>query len=208
MTIEITKVSGNYLHCQYPGQTSAQPVHVELDCREEGALSASYNPEIGSGVPETVHARFVLRWTIPALKADAANELLAKIAPLAERIVSGFDEVWNGSNFVGDFDDDADDACEDIEALCDKARGAGEDEALSVWQAADWYAGVGSARAQAAELGITENTTDDQLVKIAAREAQNAKSDGVDVLNNLDKYLESIRSFCIAEAKEVDDAAE
>ena len=90
MTITVRPVAGTELYTRYPGQSAAQSCHVELDA-ERGTLSAASNPEIGNAVPMAVHHGRVLRWQIQPLRADAANALLAEIAPLAERVVAGYE---------------------------------------------------------------------------------------------------------------------
>jgi hypothetical protein len=119
--IEIIEVEGNELFVQYQGQSQPQPVHVSLDCRT-GELSAEYDPEIGGSRPMDVHHGHVCRWRIPVLTAEAANALLADLAPIAQRVVDGYSSEWDGSNHVGRLSDDADDAAIDIDALCDASR--------------------------------------------------------------------------------------
>lgn len=198
MTIAITTVTGTELHVTYPRQTQAQPCYVELDARDDGRLSAAANPEIGNAVPFDVVHGHVQRWTIPALKADVANELLKEIAPLAERVVAGYESTWSGSNHVAAFDEDATVAIEAIGDLCDRA--GGEDEALSVWEAADWFSGLGGAVAQAHDLGITAETTDEQLAEIAKRETASARADSVDELSGIEEHLRWVRKTMIDEA--------
>ena len=115
--ITITPVEGDELYRRYRGETSQQPVYVSLDC-ETGELSAAASSIIGSGAPMDVFNGIVRRWRIPALTENAANALLAEIAPLAERVVAGFERVFDGSSHVGKYDDDAIDAAirKDIDA--------------------------------------------------------------------------------------------
>lgn len=185
--ITITPVEGDELHHQYPGQTAPQDCYVQLVC-ETGELSASYNGEIGNAVPVGVWHRRVRRWTIPALTESAANALLEEIAPLAERVVAGYSEVWDGSNHVGEFDADADAAVEAIARLCD--RDWSEGEVIAVWNAADYLGNIGSVQAQARALKVTTTTTDDELDTIAEEtEAEAAPA----VVNGVRKHLERLR---------------
>ena len=185
----IHPVAGAELHLHYPRQTSPQPCHVELDLRR-GDLSASANTEIGNAVPMAVHHGHVQRWTIPALRANSVNALLAEIAPLAGRVVAGYTSEWDGSYHVAVLNEDATDAQSEIEALCDATRS--DDEArLRVWSASDWFAAIGDRIAQAVGIGITAATTDDELDTIADRET--AAADDVDVLEGLRPYLRDLR---------------
>lgn len=195
--ITITPVAGTALHHRYRGQTSAQPAHVELDC-DTGELSASHNTEIGSGVPVKVWHSRTLRWRIPALTAEAANALLEEIAPLCERIVAGYEKVWDGNNHVGQFDDDAIAARDEVYALCD--RNWSEGEVIEVWDAADWYGAVGRVEAQANSLGITATTTDEELAAIEEREENEAAPR---LLEGLSRHLKMLRD----EARQARDEA-
>lgn len=194
-TIDITSVTGTELHHQYPGQTSPQPCYVELDCRT-GALSASYSGEIGNAVPAHVWHGHAQRWSIPALKGDAANALLEEIEPLAQRVVDGYSARWDGSNSVADFDEDAEAAREEIAALCERAEEdatRGDAGAVNVWEASEWLGGIGDRALQAGTYGITATTTDDELDAIETRVEEEAEGEGVDALTGLRKHLEWLR---------------
>lgn len=190
-TITITPVEGTALHHRYRGQTSAQPCHVELDC-DSGELSASHNAEIGSGVPVKVWHSRTLRWRIPALTAEAANALLEEIAPLCERIVAGYEKVWDGSNHVGQFDDDATEARDAVHALCD--RNWGEGEVIEAWDARDWYGAAGGFESQVSALGITATTTDEELAAIEEREENEAAPR---LLQGLGTHIKMLRQHAI-----------
>lgn len=187
--IEITGVSGSYLYHRYPGQTEAQGCHVELDC-ESGELTADYDTEIGNAVPMRVWHGHTQRWGIPALRGEACNELLEQLAPLAQRVCDGYRSEWDGSNHVARFDADAEAAREEIARLCERAD---DRDVLCVWDAADWYAAVGSRGQQRAALGITAATTDAELDAIVGREREQAASDGVDEVEGLRGYLTGLR---------------
>lgn len=178
------------LHLQYRGQTSPQDVFVELDC-EERTLHAQANGEIGNAVPARVWHRRALRWGIPALTADAANDLLERIAPIAAEVCEGYESHWNGSNHVGRYSADAEAAIEAIEALCEAAGGEGEE--LTAWDAEEWIGGIGSRRAQRASLGITAGTTEAELDAIVERLEEEAERDGV-VVEGLRRYLHGLQA--------------
>lgn len=192
--MEIDAIAPFTLHKQYPRQHGAQPVHVFLDCRGEGRLGAEPDAEIGSGVPAPVYYGHVLRWRIPALKGDAANALLARIAPLAARVCAGYTKHWDGNNHVGRFSADATAAEEQIRDLCDHAGSA--DEQIQVFTAGDYFGALGSLLVQARELGITADTTDAQLTAIGETELGRP---GVDVIDGLADHLDAIRAACIAD---------
>jgi hypothetical protein len=135
---------------------------------------------------------------VPVLRADSANALLAAIAPLAERVVAGYSSQWDGSNQVAEYNTDATEAIEEIARLCGQAGGEGEE--MVVYEASSWFDGLGSRIAQAKELGISGETTDEELREIGRRALDQAHAEDVDVLEELDDYLTELRDELLAEA--------
>lgn len=110
----------NELLCHYSSEHRPQPCVLWLDL-EDGEMSARYNPEIGNGIPMSVHLGRT-RWVeIPLLTTAAANALLEEVAPLAERILAGSRIEWDGNNNRGYLDEDADAALEELTERCDPA---------------------------------------------------------------------------------------
>ncbi|MBT8453006.1 MAG: hypothetical protein KJO40_13640 [Deltaproteobacteria bacterium] len=194
MGLTIHKISDNaYLHHHYPGQIEPQPCYIELDC-DDGSLCADWDGEIGNATPVSVWHRRTLRFDIPALKGHKANELLADIEPLAERVVAGYESDWDGNNWVGTYSDDAEDAIGDIQSLIASYYLHDPDWALMVWDAGDYMDGVGDLEAQAAELGVTADSTDDQLATIGEKLQEEGRINGdADLISNTDEYLEELR---------------
>lgn len=191
MTIDLRPVpTPTCLHHRYPSERAAQPCHVWLDC-QRGALGAAYEPNIGNAVSPDVHFGHTLQWAIPALLADAANELLESLRSLAERVVAGHSNRWNGQNFVAAFDDDATAAIDAIHDACERSF---DDARLVVYcDAADWYGGLGNYAAQRRELGIDAAMTDAQLEALAEGEAKAALDNGVHVVDGLARHLQRLR---------------
>ena len=107
------------LYHRYPQQTNPQPVCIEIN-PEAGTIAAEVNAEIGNAVPTDVWHNRILRYTLNnILTIKAINELMAQILPLAERITAGHTEKWDGNNYVGKLDDDAQEASNEIERICD-----------------------------------------------------------------------------------------
>ena len=191
-TIEIASVTGNELFRHYRGQTSAQPCNVSLDCRS-GKLRAEYNPEIGNAIPAAEYHGHVQTWSIPCLRESAANALLSEIAPLASRVVAGYSSEWDGSNRAALFTDDAQEAIEEIAALCDAADPS---DGVRAWDAGDWLTASGNTSREAvrSELGIGADTTDDELGAIEARVEEEAAASGeADVLTGTTAFLRRLR---------------
>lgn len=84
------------LYEQYATETQPQPVYLRLSLRD-GTLSASYAPET-KGTEGSVVLGYTLRWRIPELTADAANELMEKVAEDAQIILNDWEKKWIRSN--------------------------------------------------------------------------------------------------------------
>lgn len=102
------------LKMHYSGQTDAQPCYVELDC-ETLEMRADYDGEIGNAVPQAEWHGLCIRWAIPWMRVKDADLLLRELRPLAEIVLGGFESVWDGSNLVGRYTDDAHAAIDRIE---------------------------------------------------------------------------------------------
>lgn len=106
------------LRCRYSQQQQLQDAYIEL--QESGTVIATYNSEIGNAVPMTVLHNRDRRWSInPELTVKQINKLLDEIEPLLERVHSGSDTHWDGSNHVGTLTDDAQAASAEIEKICE-----------------------------------------------------------------------------------------
>jgi len=116
ITIQEIKTTDELVH-MYPGQSDPQPCYVELDL-QDGVMTADWNSEIGNAIPFTVYHGHVRRYSIPSLSADAANDLMRELLPLAERVVAGYESVWDGHNNVAILTDDASEANDVIEEWC------------------------------------------------------------------------------------------
>jgi hypothetical protein len=175
------------LHLHYPNQTSPHGAHVYLSC-ETGELWAAPNFGIGNAVPMAVHHERVLRWTIPILTGIAANDLLRKIAPLAEMVLSGASIAWDGQNNRGRFSPDAENAIERIDEICN--REPDEEDLLNLWDAEDWY---GAADDVAALLGITADTTDGEIERLAAADTLLLETEEKIVMVGAEDFLLGVR---------------
>lgn len=188
--VKIVTVEGHAeLHHRYPAQLRPQPVFVWLDC-ERTRMGAASDGEPSGNVPFSVYYRRELRWGIPALKASAANRLLARLAPIAARIVEGYSSEWNGHNHVARFTEEANEAIVEIATLCEETPD--HEDVLSVWDAHDLYRSIGDHDAVREALGISDRTTDEELDAIEAREIE--MTEEADVIEGLSSYLRSLRN--------------
>jgi len=100
----------------YPRQTSPQPAYIALDC-QTGEMWADWNGEIGNAVPSDVWHGHTRRYGIPVLRGATANALMSTIAPLAQRVLNGYERGWDGNNHRAYFTDDASLAEDEIAAI-------------------------------------------------------------------------------------------
>ncbi|WP_194838894.1 hypothetical protein [Nocardia sp. XZ_19_369] len=179
------------LYCRYSTEQAPQPCHVSLDL-ESGNLTADYNSEPGSALPESVYHQRTLWWSIPCLTADGANELLDALAPLAARVLAGASVEWNGNNNVGRFDADADAAQAEIAAACSGIGDADYPRVLE-WDADDWFAEgeppVVGAELTDAELGLLGES----LAAEALEMSTSPRPDDVNVIARLNEWLGQAR---------------
>jgi hypothetical protein len=200
-TVQIQRVDESdvaALHLHYPRQTSPQPVRLCLDLRT-GELYCEANAAIGSGTPIDIWHGIVRTWTIPALRPAAANALMDDVATPAQQILDGSRVVWDGRNHCGQLDEAASVAEEEIREACEQVD---LQDVVQVWAAADWYAGLGGRDAQRAELGITQQSTDEELQAIVDGEDVDMLDDGLEYLQGLRDTIWTDHVAEVAEAME------
>lgn len=193
MTVTISPVEPAELHHQYPGQNEPQPCFVEVDL-ENRHVHADWTWANGMYPLRVAHG-IDRRYPIPPLTSTAANELLTKIRPLAERMVADWERVWDGSNHKGVLGDDARAAEEKIQELTGDPRDWGDhwdpSDVVTVWDTDGAIAGD-----EAEEYGITADTTDERLDEIEEEIRENLKgisdSDEV-VLEGVWEHLVQLR---------------
>lgn len=170
------------LYLRYLSQPGPQPCEVFLSC-DDAVLTVAVRTEIGNARSIMEWNGRHLTWRVPTLTMDAANDLLAELAPLAERVFAGYSCVWDGHNMVGEYNADAQEASEAIALLCD--REWPESAIERVWTADEWFAPLGDRATQRRELGV--GTLD--MDAIERREMQIAAADGV-AIDGLREHLE------------------
>jgi hypothetical protein len=113
MKIQTTNKKRQPVFCQYQGQCFPQHAYLEFDpmtsAKEEIVLLADYSGAIDNGVPSNVWHNLILRIGIPSqvtLKALNALKKDEKLIAMLEEVREGYDQVWDGSNYVGKFDTD------------------------------------------------------------------------------------------------------
>ena len=99
------------LHLHYPGQHEPQPAFVQL--HKDGEVEFGYEGLINA-VPEAVGNHRVVRFDsiCPYLTLEGIDKLHREIRPLLEEVAEGHSIEWNGSNYVGRFTEEAEEAAD------------------------------------------------------------------------------------------------
>lgn len=208
MSVRIIETeSEDALYRRYHSQTSPQGCYIELDLRSE-TLSADYDSEVGNAVPFTVFHGFERRYSIPALTGSAADELMTQIAPLADRILADWEEVWDGNNHVARLGDDAQAAEEEVLTVIGHDPEGGDTDPTDLVTVWDVDSACNGTEVQ--DYGITADTTDERLDEIEEeiRKSLAEVSDSdVVVLDGVAEYLRDKRAELAVEAFEEATAA-
>jgi hypothetical protein len=103
------------VYCKYPGQFNAQPAFITLDL-EDGDIDADYTSEIGNAVPARVWHGIVIRFAInPQSTADQIEQIINDNAEAFQQILDGADVVWDGNNYVGKLNAEAQEVYERLD---------------------------------------------------------------------------------------------
>jgi hypothetical protein len=208
MSVRIIETAAeDALYRRYDGQTSPQPCYIELDLNN-GTLSADYDSEVGNAVPSTVRHGFERRYAIPAVTGSAADDLMRKIAPLADRVLADWDSEWDGNNTVAVLGEDAAEAENEIVEMLESDEDLADDEDLvTVWGVDGVITG-----SEADEYDITAETTDERLDEIEEEIRKgliDISPNGIVVLDGIDRHLRELRDELLRNAiDEAVDAAE
>ena len=121
---------------RYPREVNPQGAFVEIT--EEGAVSADWNGEIGNAVPSHVwHGRTIRAPVSPFVRGADLLDFLERFdrgRVLLERIHEGHSVEWDGSNYVGSLNEDAQAAREELETALQEL------EQADVQRAEEWTA--------------------------------------------------------------------
>jgi len=169
------------LYCHYSGQISPQNAYIAIDLRD-GTIWATYNGEIGNAVPMDVWNGLTHRYCLPfPVYAESVNKCMEELVPKFEELQQNFEEIWDGSNWVGKLTDKGIELSEEIEKFIENNFDE-EYDAIKVVDASDYLYGE--------NLGITKDTTDAELAEIA-EDLQN--NSDIDIMYGIEEFLESVR---------------
>lgn len=175
------------LYTRYDRQTQPQPAYIELDPGPR-TLTADYSGEIGNAVPEGVYHGRRFRLNVnPYVKGATIADLLEdqRTQSLARRIFDGYEEKWDGNNYLGHLNEDASDAYAELERYVEESIDP-ETDCVSVYEPGDWVDSAGDA-------GIAADTPDDRLAELANEIVGNAANEGVIVEGDMLAHLTGLR---------------
>jgi hypothetical protein len=160
----------------------AMSPYLELDLEDERTplyLGTVYGID---GTPISVWHGTTRRYWLP--NNVNAEELTTDINAgvfdeLFQRIVGGSEVVWDGDNHVGRLNEDAKAAEEELE---EELEGYA-DESIGLYEAGDWLQDSSDE-----DLGVTANSTDEELARIARRLEEEARAESA-VVVGIEEHL-------------------
>lgn len=103
----------------YPSQARPQHAFVSIDLLHN-FITADWNPEIGTAIPSSVYRGRVRRYGIPSdITTREIRALLNRLSPIADRVVAGAEEEWDGQNMRWYLNDEARAAEQEIIDICE-----------------------------------------------------------------------------------------
>lgn len=174
-----------------PTSTTGEPLshYLELDIEYKRVrFGERYSTD--NAVPMRVWHGLVRRYELPTFTdAVALTQAInnGEFDSLLGRIVENTEIVWDGHNWVCEFHPDAEEAEQELqEKLRDYELDMGD--CGGVWSARDWLRHVDIAQ----EYGVTADSTEEELERIAEKIEKEARVDKV-VLYGLRDTLRQVR---------------
>ena len=180
----------------YPGNFPEQmPIYLEIDWERQEITAFTRDYNIG-GTPAREWYGLATVYELPGnTRADQLAEWVKKeVIPRVEKLATKFESVWNGSNWVGEWKDDARDDLFDLEYFLDgECSGMGSIPTISdeggLYHVIDWLENFPTAD----KYNITADTTDARLQEIADTIVSEAENDDVVLTGDVFYYLQQIR---------------
>ena len=188
MSVQIVKVAHDD-ELFFEMNDGAAPTYVDVDLpgRE---VSVGYHA--GNGTPGRVWHGYTRRYSIPLLTADAANRLMERVAPLAERMCHDWsEEIGRSGRAEAVLGADGRAAEAELIAALPGDEDVDPADLVDVWDAAGLFVGN-----EVDEYGITADTSDQQLEQIATQmldEIRHNSASGVVVAPGLEEHLRDLR---------------
>lgn len=199
-TVFITEVTEPDELYRRDGWAGLQTPQLALDL-SDGELSCT--TQSGNAVPGSVWNRRVQWFQLPCLAAKAANRFMAAIAPLAQEVVNGASEHWNGTCSTWFLSEEAEKAALELTELCSPESNQWDPtDMVGAYGARDWF--IDGDTDTVKYFGITASTTDVEIDAMEASElavATQSSNDGYVILTGVAEYLRDLRDELIQEGK-------
>ena len=146
----------------------------------------------GDGVPSREWHGHLISYHVPSSITSKGLDFVVSdedVISCVARVVAGYENVWDGHNYVAELADDARDAESEldrrIEALVEMM--SPENGLLAnVWDVDDWLA--------SGSFKIDASTTDDQIRAMADEIIFDAAGEGIYLDGDVEQYLRDLRS--------------
>lgn len=181
----------------YPGQQGPQQAQLILDL-DTGECEYRINPEVGSNFLPVRHwFGCVQVWPVPLFTPAFANRLLDEIAETAQRLLDDAETVWDGDRHVGKLGPSAQAAYEHIVAAIETLREVAETSSpagiVHVSRADEFYSDPLVGMQTAFDHGLSADTGDDGIDRVAERIAAEALDQDDTVLTHVEGWLADLR---------------
>lgn len=191
------------IYSRYRTESNPQPAYIEIDLEKE-TVEADYSGEIGNAVPANVWHGLVRRIPVtPYAKGTVLAAFLEsdELRTLVERMIAGFESVWNGNNYVSKMTPDATAAEDELE----RAAEAFFDPAdlVQVYSVDTFMETAMSTDEDAGEIElenvgtITADTSDADLQQFAAAIRKQAADAEIELDTSVSDWLTDLRDGCI-----------
>jgi hypothetical protein len=142
---ELDLTISNYILCKFEEEgaplyesrsdTEVGQAYLNLDL-EDGEVSVTTGHYQGDGIPMREWHGEIQSWKFGStcISGEQLEKLVQKALPLLARVNDGGYIEWDGSNHVGQLNEDASDAERELEDLLEQVEGD-----IEAWQAGDWF---------------------------------------------------------------------
>jgi len=186
------------LYMQYTGQFNPQSAYLKIN-PEDKSIRFGYNVEIGSTIPMDLwNHRLLWLSCNNQLPVDALEEFIHddENINLIQLIFEGYECVYNGKNYVGQYTDEAKQAEEDLLNNLDALAEIYEDRLQGKYDTGDYLMNrfcknsVWYLDGRMDGWKIMENTSDEEISELAMEIEDYAKDEGILLSDTLDQLTD------------------
>lgn len=191
------------IYSRYRTEVNPQPAYIEIDMEKE-TVEADYSGEIGNAVPAKVWHGLVRRIPVtPYAKGSVLAAFLEsdELRTLVERMIAGFESVWNGNNYVSKMTPDASAAEEELEraaeAFFDPADHV-QVYTVDAWMKSSVYTNEDTGNVAIEFVGtVTADSSDAELESMATIIRTLAAKEDIYLESSAIDWITELRDGCI-----------